>query len=479
MKRVLFFIFLCCLAVSPLNAQKPDKATHSGKLLDGKGKVSKDAVSKAGMDPERLARIPARMKEFVDSGTIAGAVTLVARHGVVASLEAVGYQDLESKKPMRTDTIFNIASMTKSLTAVGIMILLEEGRLLLSDPVEKHLPEFRGQMMVERRDGYKVVATKKPSRPITIRDLLTHTSGMTGDGAPRDPSLPRVLEGKTLAERVQISSQKPLEFEPGTKYHYSSPGFATLGQIIESVTGQPYEQFVEQYIVRPLGMKDTFFFPPPEKCDRIASGYDLEDGKLRRCQSPLFDLCRKRGNGNYGSSAGGWLSTASDIFAFYQMMLNGGIYKGSRILSRASVEVMTTVHTGDLPASGSLPTPSGPTSRPELGSGLGWRIIREPLAPDALALESIGSYGHGGRSGTIAWVDPKKDLVGVFLIQRHFGSTHRAGHGPERETFMAMAAAAIADDIKSTTKVSKAGIDRKSTRLNSSHIQKSRMPSSA
>ena len=204
---------------------------------------------------------------------------------------------------------------------------------------------------------------------------------------------------------------------------------------------------MEESIIRPVGMKDTFYFPPPEKCDRLASGYDLEDGKLKKCQSELFALCRgaTRKRGNYVPPSGSWLSTASDIFAFYQMMLNGGIYKGSRILSRASVEVMTTVHTGDLPASGSSPTPSGPTSQPERGYGLGWQIIREPSAPPALALESIGSYGHGGRSGTAAWVDPKKDLVGVFLIQRHFGSTHRAGHGPERLVFLAMANAAVVD----------------------------------
>ena len=181
-------------------------------------------VLKAGMDPERLARTPARMKEFVEKGTIAGAVTLVARHGVVASLEAVGYQDLESKKPMRADTIFNIESMTKSLTAAGVMILLEEGRLLLSDPVEKYLPEFLDQMMVEQREGDKVLAVKKPSRPITIRDLLTHTSGVIGD-EPRE--MPIQLD-KTLAENVRIFAREPLEFEPGAKFWYSSVGFRTL-----------------------------------------------------------------------------------------------------------------------------------------------------------------------------------------------------------------------------------------------------------
>ncbi len=392
-------------------------------------------ISKAGMDRERLARIPARMKEFVQEGRIAGAVMLVARHGQVALLEAVGYQDLETKKPMRTDTIFQIRSMTKSVTSVAIMILLEEGRLLLSDPVEKYLPEFRDQMMVERREGDKVVATKKPSRAITIFDLLTHTSGMPG-GETR-----AIQRDKTAAENLAMFAKELLlEFEPGTKYLYSNWGFITLGRIIEVVSGKPYEEFIEQRITRPLGMKDTFYFPLPEKCDRIASVYDVEDGKLKKDPT---DHCRKRQP--YVSTSGGWLSTAADLFAFYQMLLNGGTYNRVQILSRASVEAMTTLHTGDLPAllvRGHWPTPPVPT-RPDFGYGLGCYIIREPPAAPALALASIGSYGHAGSFGTFAWVDPKQDLVGVFLIQRHFGL--KPGHGPERWTFMAMAAAAIVD----------------------------------
>ena len=249
-------------------------------------KKSEPKNKHAGMDSEKLARIPTRMKEFVEKGTIAGAVILVARHGVVASLEAVGYQDLVSKTAMRTDTIFNIYSMTKPLTAVGIMTLLEEGRLTLSDPVEKYLPEFRDQVMVDQREGDKVVTTKKPSRPITIRDLLTHTSGMPGG------STPAIQRDKTLAENIAIFAKElTLEFEPGTKYLYSNWGFITLGRIIEVVSGKPYEELIEQRITRPLGMKDTFYFPPPEKCDRIASVYDVEDGKLKKDQT---DHCRKR-----------------------------------------------------------------------------------------------------------------------------------------------------------------------------------------
>lgn len=375
-------------------------------------------ASKTGMDPERLARIPARMREFVEKGMIAGTVTLVARHGEVALLEAVGYQDLETKKPMRTDTMFQIRSMTKSVTAVGIMILLEEGRLRLTDPVEKHLPEFRAQMMIDARDGDRVLTTKKPSRPITVRDLMTHTSGM--------PFRPGDMT-KTLAEVVDLSAQRPLDFEPGTKYLYSDAGFGILGRIIEVVTGQRYEKFMEEKILQPLGMKDTFFAPaPPERWDRIASAYVLEEGKLKKWHQDIY-----RRSHNFGHPAFGIFSTAPDMFAFYQMMLNGGTYNGRWILSRASVEVMTQVHTGELEV---------PYYLPGLGWGLGWGVVRAPLG--TLRLASIGTYGHGGGLGTFGWVDPKKDLVGVFLVH------HRWSQRAPREklaAFMAMAAAAIVD----------------------------------
>ena len=392
-------------------------------MLSGQspGETSTADVAQAGMDAERLARIPARMQEFVDKGTIAGAVMLVARHGVVASLEAVSYQDLESKKPMRTDTIFAITSMTKSLTATGVMVLLEDGRLLLSDPVEKHLPEFRGQMMVDQRDGDKVLAVKKPSRPITIWDLLTHTSGVLRDwDSQRD---------KTLAETARSFAREPLEFEPGTKFSYSNAGYGTLGRIIEVVSGQPYEVFLDERVFRPLGMKDTFYLLPPEKYDRIATVYNLNDGKLQKIPAPETTTGKK-----YVSPSGGCYSTASDLFAFYQMVLNGGTHKGVRILSRAAVEAMTSDHTGDLPVFGAAPAPSGPVSRPY---GFGWNIVREPLARTPFL--SIGSYFHGGETGTFDWIDPKKDSVTLFLIQRYPSMMEEA------PLFLTLAAAAIVD----------------------------------
>ncbi len=400
MKRTLvLFLAALCLSAAPPDTQK------------------------AGMDPALLARIPARMKSFVDRGTISGAVTLVARHGVLASLDAVGYQDLESKKPMRTDTIFQIMSMTKPVTAAGIMLLMEEGRLALSDPVEKYLPEFRGMWVLESREGHRRTL-RRPSRSITIRDLLTHTSGVT---------TPEAIRGilatfdRTLAEAVALYSQSPLEFEPGTKWSYSNAGIATLGRIIEVVSDQPYERFIDERILKPLGMKDSFFFPPADKLDRIAMVYKFEDGKLRRAGSETLggapDNYRK--GAKYPCPECGMFSTAADLQAFYQMMLNGGTYNGRRLLSRQTVELMTAVHTGDLPAGHS----------PGMGYGLAWAVVRDPLG--ALELLSVGTYGHGGAFGTQGWVDPKLDMVRVLLIGRSTSGND------ERNAFFTLAGSAV------------------------------------
>ncbi|MDX1984650.1 MAG: serine hydrolase domain-containing protein [Bryobacteraceae bacterium] len=372
------------------------------------------APEKAGMAPEVLARIPVRMKAFVDRGNISGAVTLVQRHGAVASLEAVGYQDIEAKKPMRPDTIFQIASMTKPVTGVAIMMLMEEGKLALTDPVEKHLPEFRGLWVVEKKDD-KTRVLRRPARPITVRDLMTHTSGMSGE-YPEGLSDLMVKGNRTLAEAVSIFSQQPLEFEPGSKWLYSNTGLNTLGRIVEVVADMPFEKFLEARIFKPLGMKDTFFFPTPDKYDRIAVIYERKDGGLKRAD---IDLYRK--GYKFVRASGGLYSTAQDMAAFYQAMLNGG----KPLLSRASVEVMTALHTGDLP----LGTSTGD------GYGLTWRVTRGNGG--TLAGKSIGSYGHGGAYGTQGWIDPKKDLVGVFMIQRADGGAE------ESTVFQELVAAAV------------------------------------
>jgi CubicO group peptidase (beta-lactamase class C family) len=380
------------------------------------------------MDAERLARIPVRMKAFVDKGTIAGAVMLVQRHGAVAQIEAAGWQDIEAKKPMRADTIVQIMSMTKPVTAVGIMMLLEEGKLALSDPVEKHLPEFRGMWMIDSRDE-KTRSLKRPSRPITIRDLLTHTSGLV----PNPPEGLKELYTKmdhTLAESVLIFSQHPLEFEPGTKWQYCNAGIATLGRIIEVVSDQPYERFLEERIFKPLGMKDSFIFPPADKTARIAMVYKLEGGKLARAGGDILggDPSQYRKGAKFSGPEFGMFSTAQDLAAFYQMVLSGGTHGGARLLSKASVDLMTAAHTGDLMAGHS----------PGMAYGLAWAVVRDPLG--TLQLHSVGTYGHGGAFGTQGFVDPKKDMVGVFLIQRSSG-----GSGDEYNAFRQIAASAIVD----------------------------------
>lgn len=356
--------------------------------------------AKSGLDTERLARIPARMKAFVEKGDIPGSVVLIARHGQIVHLDAEGWADLEDKKPMRTDSIFQIMSMTKPFTGVGIMMLAEAGKLSLNDPVERHLPVFRDQQV---RDGGRL---RKPARPVTIRDLMMHTSGMSG---PHD-SLKDLYQklDHTLAEAVPVFAKAPLEFEPGSRWLYSNTGIATLGRIIEVVSDMPYERFIGEWILGPLGMKDTFFFPPEDKKSRIALVYSVKDGKLARSGPEALGGAswEYRKGAKYAAPEFGMYSTARDLFAFYQMMLNNGTYNGRRLLSKASVDVMTSLQTGTLEAG----------HMPGAGFGLTWEVVKDPIG--TMTLLSPGTFGHGGAFGTHGWIDRQKDLVGVYLVQR-------------------------------------------------------------
>lgn len=385
---------------------------------------------KTGLDPNRMAQIPVRMKYFVDRGAVAGAVTLVARHGVVAEFDATGFQNLESKKPMAKDTIFQIMSMTKPLTGIGIMMLMEEGKLGIGDPVERHLPEFRGQMVIQDRNPDGSIVLKKPARPITIRDLMTHTSGMF-DSLPESIKEHNQRMNMTLAEAVSIFSQQPLEFEPGTRWKYSSPGIGVLGRIIEVASGQSFEAFMTERLFRPLEMKDSFFFPPADKLNRIAMVYQSKDGKLAPAGDNILggDPSRFRKGARYPAPEWGLFSTAADLDSVYQMMLNGGVYQGRRYLSRASVEIMTQLLTGDIPNSGWI---GGG------GYGLTWEVIKN--APGTLLLLSPGSYGHGGAFGTQGWIDPAKDMIRILLVQRSDGGTDDV-----KSAFMTIAGSAITE----------------------------------
>ena len=374
-------------------------------------------VGKTGMDPERLAKIPKRMQEFVEKGTIAGVVTLVQRHGEVAAIEAVGYADAIAKKPMKADTIVSIMSMTKPFVSVCIAIQAEDGKLGLNDPVERYLPEFQGQ--------------KGGSRPITIRDLLTHTSGLETQ-PPKELGWGDFFQrmDKTLEEAVKVYAQTKLNFEPGTKWQYSNMGIDTLGRIVEVTSGQKFEDFLAARLLKPLGMTDSFIVPPADKLPRIALVHNYKDGKLAHSEGLFYQGDPvMRSKAIFSAPSYGMYSTARDLAKFYQMMLNGGTLGGKRYLSKASVDTLTMVHTGNIRAGHMAGT----------GFGLAWEVTAE--AAGTLNLMSIGSYGHGGAWGTHGWIDPKKDLVGVFLIQSS-GSPDGAF---AKTAFMTMTGAAVVD----------------------------------
>lgn len=352
-------------------------------------------------DAAKLAKIRERMQHYVDQQIIAGAVTCVGSQAGIAHLEAVGLHQIETKQPMPVDALFRIASMTKPITAIGIMILQEEGKLSVDDPVEKHLPEFRGQRLVASRDADSVTL-KKPSRPITLRDLLTHTSGLPGGFPPGLSDLYQTRH-RTLAEAVLVSSQQPLDFEPGSKWAYCNAGIDTLGRIIEVTSGQSFEEFLAARVFRPLGMKDTTFFPNEIQTPRIAGLYEVKNGQLIAANRPIIGPAT---GAKHPIPAGGLYSTAADLARLYQAMLQGGQLGSAKILSPESVRTMTKTQTGDLPCG----------FVPGMSFGFGWAVVKEPQGVTARL--SPGTFGHGGAFGTQAWVDPQQDFFVILLIQR-------------------------------------------------------------
>lgn len=366
-------------------------------------------VSKRGLDAQRLSQIGTRMRALVNEGAIVGAVTLVARQGKVFHLEAVGFQDLESRKPMRTNTIFDVRSVTKVVTAIGVMILVEEGKLALNDRIENYLPEFK-------------TASDKSDGPITIHHLLTHTAGLPFS-RPTEIEDITIKRDRTLTEVMALLAKQEPEFAPGTQFRYASSGFAILGRIIEVVSGKSYEQFIKEQVFDPLGMRDSFFFIPAEKRERVAAVYRRQNGKLEKWNE--IEEYTKRAK--YSAPEFGMYSTAEDLAALCQLMLDGGTFKGRRVLSRLSVVAMTSNHTMNIR--------SAITQR-LANQGLGWGLSGDPLSD--FPLTTPGSYGHNGAFGSIIWIDPQEGLIRIFL-------EHLFGSGNEIDIFMAMAGAAVVD----------------------------------
>jgi CubicO group peptidase (beta-lactamase class C family) len=361
----------------------------------------------AGVDQDVLSKIPQRMKVFVDRQTVAGAVTLVAHGSDIVEFDATGMADAEAGHAMQKDTIFQIMSMTKPVTAIGIMMLAEEGKLALRDPVEQYLPEFKG-LRVRTTVNPDEVRAALPNHSITIRDLLTHTAGI--QDYPGPPAIPDYAQTMSvpLDEVVRQLAKQPLLFQPGTQWSYSSPGIEILGRIIEVCSGEKYVDFVTEHILQPLGMKDSFFFPPPDKISRIAMVYAQKDGKLVRSPASILggDPAKYRQGAVFPAPGWGLYSTAEDLLHLYRMMLNDGVYEGHRYLSPFSVHLMTEPQTTGIQPVGWM-----------RGSdyGLAWEIVTDPLGE--LAGHTIGTYGHGGAFGTQGWIDPNNNLISILLIQ--------------------------------------------------------------
>lgn len=368
----------------------------------------------AGMSTERLARVEALMSRLQAEGQLAGAVTVVARRGRVVSFQAQGLADLESQQPMRADHIFHIQSMTKPIVTVAVLMLSEEGRMLLSDPIAKFLPEF-GQMKVAvarpgDADGFDLVPAR---RAITILDLLTHRAGFTG--LPPRPSpaarlwsqalqtLPRELDF-TLGQYVGLLASSPLDAQPGAEFRYG-PSTEVLGRLIEVLTGQSLSDALRERIFSPLGMVDTHFVVPPDKRARIVTAY------ARTPERGLRRLPPDPANPRFFSAAGGLYSTAADYLRFCQMLLNGGELDGKRLLGRKTVELMLARQVDPLPL----------VFLPGQYFGLGV-AVRKPDGESGL-IGSPGSYGWSGAYNTYFRIDPQEQLIMMLFTQRSFAPT--------------------------------------------------------
>ena len=371
------------------------------------------AITFAAADPEsvglsrdRLLRIDTMLEQRIAAGQLTGAVAIVARRGQVAHTIVLGVMDLDTRKPMRDDTLFRIASMTKPIVGVGVMLMVEENKLRLADPVSRYIPEFRNlTVAVARPDGSGSASfdTVAAQREVTIKDLLTHVSGL-GSGPMSDSTIEPVArkEGETLADYIPRLGGTVLEFQPGSRWAYSpGPGFETLGRVLEIVSGQPLDRFLEQRIFGPLGMRDIAFWPSAAEWARVATVYRLENGALNKAVLPNDTLSR----GVYFRGSGGLYSTAESYVPFGMMLANGGELNGTRLLSRKSVEMLGAVHVPDT-------LPGRPAGE---GYGLSVRVVTDHAARGTLL--SNGTYGWSGAQGTHFFVDPKEELVGVLMVQ--------------------------------------------------------------
>lgn len=390
-----------------------------------------------GMSSERLERIGPVLQQYVDSGELVGVVSMIARRGEIVHFEEYGVLDKDTGQAIAKDSIFRIYSMTKPITTLAVMKLYEEGKLQLTDPVERYLPAFRNVRVASA--GGALVA---PQRPMTVQMLMTHTSGLTYgvfgdtlvDRQYRDAGVMTSPDNTTFIERL---GSIPLQNQPGTRFHYSV-STDVLGALVEAVSGQTLGEYFEEHIFAPLQMTDTSFQVPAEKLPRFGTNhtFNAETGQLEVSDRPSSSNFVNRQT--FESGGGGLLSTAEDYMRFSQMLLNGGELDGERIIGSKTLEYMTQNHLGGIFGASGLHDPAElPGFARGTGFGLGFAVVEDPTA--AGGITSAGEYYWGGAAGTIFWVDPVEELTGIVMIQ------HMNVRVPLRATFKALTYGAITD----------------------------------
>jgi len=378
-----------------------------------------------GMSTSRLERLHQGMQGFITRHEAGGIVTLLARDGKIVDFKAFGFHDVDKGVALKTDAIFRIASMTKPVTSVAIMMLVEDGRLSLTDPVSRLIPAFRDTRVASKGDG-DTVRMDPVRRQMTIRDLLTHRSGLSygfADTGPVGDAYRRAgvsdgltITDGTIAENVDKLAHAPLLSQPGAEWHYSL-GVDVLGRVVEIASGMPFDVFLREKIFTPLKMVDTGFDVPEAKWSRFVTVYTPDGNGIRAMKDPetfgntyMSPFQYYRAPKKYFSGGAGLVSTASDYARFAQMLLNGGELDGVRLLSPKTVALMTASHTTDL---------AGPQGGPGSDFGLGFRVVTD--LGDSQALGSEGMYGWSGIYGTNFWVDPKEKLVAIMMVQKYPG----------------------------------------------------------
>ena len=374
-----------------------------------------------GLSSARLERIDQTIQnKYIDTGKLKGALVLIARRGQVAHQRALGLADAERGKPVREDTIFRIYSMTKPITSAAFMMLVEEGLVALDDPVSRFIPGWRGLGVYD--GGFmETFRVKAPERPMLIVDLLRHTSGLTYgfqqrsnvDAAYRKLGIGEIVKSGTLDGMIQTLARLPLEFSPGTAWNYSV-STDVLGYLIGKISGQPFEKFLHDRLIKPLGMFDTDFHAPGTRADRLAACYALgpkgvvlQDDPARSSYLAPPALV---------SGGGGLVSTAADYLKFCQMILNGGVLGSARLLSPKTVRMMGLNH---LPGGADLTTMSrslfSEAAYAGLGFGLGFSTTLDPAA--TLIPATVGDLSWGGAASTFFWIDPKEELIAILMTQ--------------------------------------------------------------